>query len=351
MKAALLKEIENFEIVDIKKPVPKENEIVIKVKVCAICGTDIKVYHHGHRHIVFPRVTGHEVSGVIVEKGSNVKDLKEGDRVAVAPAIPCGRCWYCRKGYQTMCDNLKAIGYHYDGGFAEYMKVPENAVLNGCVNKIPDNLSFEEAAIAEPLACVINGQLLSRVGIGDTVVILGAGPIGCFHSEVAKINGAGKIILGDISSERLEMADFTGVELVDMSKTDIKKIVEEKTEGKMADRVIVAAGSGKAQEMAVELVAKRGSVNFFGGLPKENPYINLNSNSVHYKEFFITGTHGSTPLHNKIAIDILASKRINGEKYITHRFPLEKIKEGLGIVENRQGLKVVINMEEEDGKG
>ncbi len=346
MKAALLKEIENLEIIDIEKPIPGENEIVIKVKVCAICGTDIKVYHHGHKLIVFPRITGHEVSGIVAEKGKKVSEFKEGDRVSVAPAIPCGRCWYCRKGQQTMCDNLETIGYLYNGGFAEYMKVPENAVLNGCVNKLPENLSFEEAAIAEPLACVINGQILSMIEIGDTVVVIGAGPIGCFHSQLARINGAGKVILGDISSERLEMAEFTGAKLVDMSKENIKEIVKEETEGKMADRVIVAAGSKEAQETAVEIVAKRGSVNFFGGLPKEAPFINLNSNLVHYGEFFITGTHGSSPLHNKIAISLLSNKAIDGKNYITHKFPLEEIKQALKTAEDKKGLKVIIKMED-----
>ena len=342
MKGAILKDIEKLEIEDVKIPEPKENEILIKVKCCAICGTDIKVFHHGHKHIVFPRITGHEVSGVVFKIGKNVKGCKEGDRVAVAPAIPCGKCYYCRKGQQTMCDNLKAIGYHYDGGFAEYMLVPEDAVLNGCVNKIPDNLSFELASIAEPLACVINGQILSRIEVGDTVLILGAGPIGILHTLLAKINGAGKIILADISEERINEAEFTGAYLVDMSKKDIYEEVKNITNGHMADKVIVAVGSKNAQELSLKLVAKRGSINFFGGLPKESPFIQFDSNLLHYGEFFVVGTHGSTPLHNKIAIELLSSGRIKAEKLITHKFPLEKIKDGFEIVENKKGLKVLI---------
>ena len=342
MKGAILKDIEELEIKEVKVPEPKENEILIKVKSCAICGTDIKVFHHGHKHIVFPRITGHEVSGIVFKVGKNVKEYKEGDRVAVAPAIPCGKCYYCRKGQQTMCDNLKAIGYHYDGGFAEYMLVPENAVLNGCVNKIPDNLSFELASIAEPLACVINGQILSRIETGDIVLILGAGPIGILHALLAKINGAGKIILADISEERIKEAEFTGVYLIDMSKKDIYEEVKNITDGHMADRVIVAVGSKNAQEISLKLVAKRGSINFFGGLPKESPYIQFDSNLLHYGEFFVVGTHGSTPLHNKIAIELLSSGRINVERLITHKLPLERIKDGFEIVENKRGLKVII---------
>lgn len=342
MKGAILKEIEKLEIEDVEIPKVGENEILIKVKSCAICGTDIKVFHHGHKHIVFPRITGHEVSGIVVNVGKNVKEFKEGDRVAVAPAIPCGKCYYCRKGQQTMCDNLKAIGYHYDGGFAEYMLVPENAVLNGCVNKIPSNLSFEIASIAEPLACVINGQILSRIETGDTVLILGAGPIGILHALLAKINGAGKVILADISPERIKEAEFTGAILIDMSKSDIFEEVREITDGHMADRVIVAVGSRQAQEISLKLVAKRGSINFFGGLPKESPFIQFDSNLLHYGEFFVVGTHGSTPIHNKIALELLSSGRIEGEKLITHKLPLERIIEGYKIVENKRGLKVLI---------
>ncbi len=342
MKAAVLKKPEDLSVEDFNTPVPGDNEIVIKVHSCAICGTDVKVYHHGHKHIVFPRITGHEVSGTVSSVGGNVKEVKQGDRVAIAPAIPCGRCYYCRKGYQSMCDNLKAIGYHYNGGFAEYMLVPEDAVRNGCVNRIPDNVSYQEASIAEPLACVINGQSLSRVETGDTVLILGAGPIGCFHAEFARNTGAGKVILADISSERVKSACFTGAVLVDMSRSDLKKTVSELTGGRMADRVIVAVGAHQPQEQALELVAKRGSVNFFGGLPKEKPLINFNSNLLHYGEFFVTGTHGSNPAHNRIALDMISSGRINAKNYITDTFKLADIKKGLEKAEKREGLKIII---------
>jgi len=342
MKAAILKNIEELVIEDINIPEINKEEILIQVKACAICGTDIKVFHHGHKHIVFPRITGHEVSGVIVKVGKEVKEYKEGEKVAVAPAIPCGKCYYCRKGWQSMCDNLKAIGYHFDGGFAEYMVIPEDAIKNGCVNKIPENVSFEQSTLAEPLACVINGQILSDVKLGDVVLVLGAGPIGCFHAEVANLFGAKKVILSDISSDRLKMAQFTGAILIDMTKEDIKERVRDLTDGRMADKVIVAVGSSQAQEISLELVAKRGSVNFFGGLPKEKPFINFNSNLVHYGEFFVVGTHGSAPYHNKLALDIISTGKIKINNYITHRFPIEKIKEAFKVAEEKKGLKIVI---------
>lgn len=342
-KAAVLKDIEKLELEEREIPEPEKGELLIRVKSCAICGTDIKVYHHGHKHIVFPRVTGHEISGIVEKTGKDIKNYKEGDKVAVAPAIPCGECYYCRRGWQSMCDNLKAIGYHFDGGFAQYMIVPEVAVRNGCVNKIPEGVDFDSAALAEPLACVINGQQLSRVEMGDTVLILGAGPIGCLHAELARNIGAAKVILADVIQERLDMASFTGAITVNSKKTDLKSFVSEQTNGRMADRVIVAVGVPEAQEQSLELVAKRGSINFFGGLPKETPFARLNTNVLHYGESFITGTHGSTPIHNKMALDFIASGRIHIEKYISKKIKLEQIEQGLKEAEERKAIKIIVN--------
>ena len=345
MKAAVLKGIENLEMEDISRPNPSAQEILIKVKACSICGTDIRVYHHGHKHMRFPRITGHELSGEIVEIGKRVEGHKLGEKVAIAPAIPCGRCHYCRRGMQSMCVNLTAIGYHYDGGFAEFMVVPEDAVRNGCVNTIPSELSFEEAALAEPLACAINGQQLSQIGLGNTVVVVGAGPLGCIHLQLAKAKGASRTILVELSRERIDFAEkfaFADIVINPSSENAIQRIKEE-TEGRGADRIIVSCPSGKAQEESLSMVAPRGIINFFGGLPLDNPFIKFNSNLIHYGEFYVVGTHGSAPYHNELALSLISREKVRIKELVTHRLPLERLEEGLALAESKNGTKVLIN--------
>ena len=345
MKAAVLKGIENLEMEDISRPTPSPQEILIKVKACSICGTDIRVYHHGHKHMRFPRITGHELSGEIVEIGKRVEGHKLGEKVAIAPAIPCGRCHYCRRGMQSMCINLTAIGYHYDGGFAEFMVVPEDAVRNGCVNTIPSELSFEEAALAEPLACAINGQQLSQIDLGNTVVVVGAGPLGCIHLQLAKAKGASRTILVELSRERIDFAKkfaFPDIVINPSSENAIQRIKEE-TEGRGADRIIVSCPSGKAQEESLSMVAPRGIINFFGGLPLDNPFIKFNSNLIHYGEFYVVGTHGSAPYHNELALSLISQEKVRIKELITHRLPLERLEEGLALAESKKGMKVLIN--------
>lgn len=344
MKAAVFQEIGKIEITDIPMPECEPGGVVIKVGACAVCGTDVKVYHHGHKHIVPPRVTGHEMSGEIVEVGKDVKGYKVGDRVAVAPAVPCGECHYCLAGLQSMCDNLIAIGYSCDGGFAEYMAVPPAAVRNGCVNFIPEGVSFEEAALAEPLACTINGAELTHTGIGQTVVVVGAGPIGCLHIMLSKALGATKTILIDISEERLEMSKIAEADLtINSANTDPIRAVKDATDGRGAEVIITACSVGVVQEQALDMVAKRGYVNFFGGLPKDKPYIKFNSNLLHYGEFYCVGTHGSAPRHNKLALALLGAGKIKTSSLISHRLPISKLLEGIEITEKAQGLRVIIS--------
>lgn len=343
MKIAFLKDVGKLEIKDIAKLSCPDDSILIKVKACAICGTDLKVYKYGHRLIRFPRIPGHELAGIVVERGSEIKGYKEGDRVTVAPAVPCGECFYCRHGIQGMCDNLTAIGYHYDGGFAEYMVIPPLAIKNDCVNIIPDNLTFEEAALTEPLAAIINCQEISTVRLGDTVVIIGAGPLGCLHTEIAKTNGASKVIMIEVSSKRLEQSRISGADIFvnGAEEGSVERVLKE-TENRGADVIIIACSSGSAQEDALKMVCKRGHINFFGSLPKDKSIIRFDSNIVHYKECIISGTHGSTPQQNQLALSLLSKGKISIKKYITHHLPLDEILNGFGIVEKGEGMKVII---------
>jgi L-iditol 2-dehydrogenase len=343
MKAAVFYGPEDLRLEDVPDPVIAENQILIKTEACAVCGSDVRTFHFGASNITEPVVMGHEITGTIVEVGKSLGGFTVGQRVAVAPAVPCGECRYCQRGIQTMCDNLRSIGYQFDGGFAEYMAVPHSAVKAGCVNTIPDNLSFRDAAIAEPLACVINSQELLNVGMEDTVVVMGAGPVGCLQTSLAKIRGARKVVLVDIQEQRLELARSFGADvLINGSGEDVERRVLDETEGVGASVVIVAAPSAKAQEQSLALAAKRGRIDFFGGLPKSNPFVSLNANLIHYRELFVMGAYGSKPSHNRLALEILASGRINASSLIGMVVPLEEVKVGLGAIADGKVLKVVV---------
>jgi L-iditol 2-dehydrogenase len=343
MQAAILYAPNDLRIEERPAPAISPAEMRLEVAACAICGSDVRTFRFGAGNITEPVTMGHEIAGAIVEVGAWVTGFSAGQRVAIAPAVPCGECPYCRRGIQTMCDNLRSMGYQFHGGFAEYMVVPSSAIKAGCVNVIPDNLSFEEATLAEPLSCVINGQELLDVRDGDTVVILGAGPIGCMHADLAKIRGARKVILADIQPRRLELARGFGADvLIDSQNQGLRERVLEETEGTGASVVIVAAPSAAAQEQSLTLAAKRGRVSFFGGLPKSSPCISFNSNLVHYKDLFVMGAYGSAPRHNRMALELLAAGKIHTEKLIGLLVPLHGIKAGMEAVAEGRVLKVIV---------
>ncbi|HEY1178541.1 MAG TPA: alcohol dehydrogenase catalytic domain-containing protein, partial [Phytomonospora sp.] len=236
-------------------PAPGPGDVLIRVRACSTCGTDVKISRFGHHHIVPPRVMGHEIAGEITGLGDGVDGWTVGDRVQVIAAIPCGRCGECSRGRMSVCPNQESMGYHYDGGFAEYMVVPAKVLAVGGLHEIPAGLGFAEASVAEPLACVINGQNLARVGEGDDVVVMGSGPIGCLHVRLARARGAARVLLADINAERLEMAaalvepDAT----VHAGDTDPVEAVRKLTDGRGADVVVTAAASGAAQEQAIAM--------------------------------------------------------------------------------------------------
>ncbi|MFI6299114.1 zinc-dependent dehydrogenase [Nonomuraea sp. NPDC050790] len=309
-----------------------EGGLVIRVRNCSTCGTDAKIYKFGHHHIKPPRVMGHEIAGEVVGTG---------ERVQVIAAIPCGTCAECRRGRMTVCPNQESMGYHYDGGFAEYMAVPDKVVAVGGVNPIPDGVSFAEASVAEPLACVLNGQELARVSEGDDVVVMGAGPIGCLHVRLARARGAARVFLVDVNADRLAKAAAL-VHPDAVIDGDAVEQVLKLTGGRGADVVITAAASGAAQEQAVHMAARQGRISFFGGLPKDDPIIRLDSNLVHYRELTIVGANGSSPAHNARALDLIASGQVPVADLITHRLGLDDVLEAIALVSRGEAIKVTI---------
>jgi L-iditol 2-dehydrogenase len=343
VKVARLYAPEDLRIEDTPAPEARGGEIVIRVRSCSTCGTDAKIFHHGHHHISLPRVLGHEVAGEIVEVGTGADGFGVGDLVQVIAAIPCGECFFCRRGQETVCENLESIGYQYDGGFAEFMRVPRKVLDRDGLNRVPDHVPFEAASLTEPLACVLNGQEIAQVGTGDVVAVLGAGPIGCLHVRLARARGASSIILADVNERRLELSARAHPDIViDSAKEDAVDAVRKATEGRGADVVITATGAGAAQEQALEMAAARGRISLFGGLPRDNSVIRFDSNLVHYRELIVVGAYGSAPRHNRAALELISTGAVEVEDLITHRVPLDRVREAIDIVTSGEGLKVVV---------
>ena len=346
MKAAVYLGPEKLEIREVEKPSCKAGEALIKVKACAICGTDVRIYYHGQANVKPPHIIGHEIAGVVEQAGAGVKGVAEGDRVTVVTSVGCGKCRFCGKGYYNLCNETKALGYFWPGGFAEYVLIPEKSVSQNSIIKIPDGISFETASIIEPLSCCINGQEYLKIEKGDFVVVFGCGPIGIMHAELARAQGASKVAIIDVSEDKLELGrKFNGFVLVNSAKEDPVKKVLEMTRNEGADVIIVAAGSGKAQQQALEMAAKKARLSYFAGLPKESPTIEFNSNTLHYREISVYGAFASHGAQYRKAAELIEKGLIDASKMITHFYPLEKIEEAIRAVKSGKTLKAVIKIE------
>ncbi len=347
MKAAVLVGIEDLKMVDIDVPLCSPGDILMKVEACAICKTDVKMFHVGHRDLKLPRVLGHEVAGTIVEVGKEVEGkLEEGNRVQVAPGLPCGSCPFCFSGVPNMCDRMEILGFHRDGGFAEYMLVPENGVRNGCVNRIPPSLSFEEASLAEPLACCVNAQTLCRVRPGDSVAIIGAGPIGHLNALLARLLGASKVIVVEKSPQRIEFAERFNIadSIIDSRENDRVEAIREETNNSGVDVVIPACADPEVPDQGVKMLNKRGRIVFFSGLPHGYENICLDHNLIHYKEIQILGAYGCTSEQNKEAVRLLSTERLNVKYLITHRIGLDELTNGFEMVDTQHAMEVVVKI-------
>jgi L-iditol 2-dehydrogenase len=346
MKAAVVYGKDDLRLEQLPIPAAPPGSIRVRVVACGVCGTDRRIYRVGDHRAGYPVVIGHEIAGVVDAVAPGVRGVKEGDRVCVAPGHGCGKCRMCRTGHPNVCTRpFPSLGYKVNGGFAEYLAVPENIFRLGFVNPIPEALTFEQASMSEIVACCLNAQRNTPVREGDVVLVLGAGPAGVIHSQLARLNGARRVIVAQRSKERLALAAgrLSIDRTVAMSEEDLSEVVQAETGGEGADAIFVCAPSREAQELAFDLIGPRGRINFFGGLPRDDRIVRLDANALHYKEFTIGGASSSLPEDNREALRLLAERKIDPDLLITHCFALDDIRLAIETVEDRRCVKVTVN--------
>lgn len=343
MKAAVFKDIEN--IILEERPIPDcpADGLLLKVHACGICGSDVRNYHNGLKDGIKNQIPGHEIAGEIIAVGKDITQYKTGDRVALAPDISCGSCWFCKHGMINLCISHKMLGTHYPGGYAQYMAVPAEVLTNGFIEPIPENMPYEHAAFAETAAAVVACQKRINVSLGDRVLIIGDGPVGCLHAETAKARGASLVMMAGM--DRLTLAEKFGCGLLLDNREPIlvKEKVMEATNGLGADFVICAVPTVHVQQQALALCRKRGTVVIYGGVPKSKEISPLNSNLIHYNELTVTGSFSYPAAGLSDALEAIHHKHIHAEYYINKIVPLDKVKEGIETIEAGEALKVILS--------
>lgn len=342
MKAAVLRAVNDMACAEVPTPALAPGDMLIRVKAATICGTDIRILRGKKTAgIRYPSVLGHEFAGVIADAGGHAA-FRTGQSVTICPSFPCGHCVYCTSGAENLCRNLSAMGYEIDGAFAEFVRIPAAAVAAGHVFPLPEKTSFEMAALAEPLACVINGQ--ERVGVqkGDTVVILGAGPIGLLHVKLARHAGAKRIIVSQTSALRRAAALAAGADaVINPQEENVVEAVHRETGGVGADVAICAIGLPDLANDAVRLVHPRGRVNLFAGFTK-GVQAEIDVNAIHYGELTVTGAFGLTRAQFARALQLIGSRQIEVETLLTHRFCMTDVTQAMTTAEQGSAIKVAI---------
>lgn len=343
MKAAVLEGLEQLVVREVAEPEVDAGSVLVKVAACAVCGSDVRIFHHGNPRVTPPAIMGHESAGEVVAVGKDVRKFRVGDRVAMGGDVPCGECEFCEAGIGNNCRINYALGYQFPGSFAEYVLLNPLVVNHGPVHVVPDHVTLEEAALAEPVACCLNGLELCRVKLGDTMVVIGAGPLGLMLIELGRRLGATKAILVNRSRPRLEMARWIGADAyICSSEEDAVARVLKETDGLGADVIFTACPSPEAQADAIRMAKNRARVNYFGGLPKGQSIVPIDTNLLHYREIFVFGSHGAMPRHHRQAVNLIADGAIDAKRYISHRYPLDKVVEAFAAAEGRGGMRVVV---------
>jgi L-iditol 2-dehydrogenase len=333
---------------DVADPTPGPGEALIRIQACGVCPSDIRNYlgaRPGSGPQALPRTPGHEWAGVVVAVGEPAAaaahaggplpapSIRVGDRVVADWRYVCGRCYQCRRGVFNYCEHLQRA---VRGGFAEYGVAPLSQL-----RPVPDHVTFEEASFCEPLACVINGNTATPMALGDDVAIVGAGPIGLLHLQLARSRGA-RVIASDPLAARLEIARALGAhDVIDAAGTDPVAEVKALTDGRGADAVIVAVGAEGAIRQGLAMAAINGRVNLFAGTypPLELP---VDPNLIHYRQLVVTGSHDFTPHHFTTALKLIQYRIVNVAPLISHRFELDGVRDAFELAASRGGLKAMV---------
>ena len=335
----------NFEIKDL--PMSSKNcNVLLKTLSCAVCGYDVRVFKEGHKKVRPPIVLGHEICARTLGnlRLPNGQIIAEDRRVIVSPLIPCLKCHNCNAGHFNCCNKLNEIGSSVNGGFADYVNIPENNVLINGIVPIASNIHDDEASLIEPLSCCLNAYLNINNSVRDEyVIIIGDGPIGLIHLQISKLFGAKTIVVGKIPS-RLREAESIGADKILMNNDSDESIrsILDYTYEKGGKLIIVATSNPDAIDLALKVGGKNSLINLFAGIPK-NKFVNIDPNLLHYNQITLSGSFSSTPNLMKKAVDLVNNQKINLRRLVTHRFSLDEIEKAFSITEDYQGLRSVIN--------
>jgi len=344
MKFACLTAPKTIELRERPEPKAPPGGLVLQVEACGVCGSDLRRWQEGPPAGTTHLVQGHELAGTVIETSSAVKRFKVGDRLAVAPDIHCGSCWYCRRGKFNLCTDLRLLGITpgYDGGFSGQVVLGSEVLSNGIVHLMPEGLSFAEGGLAETLSSVLASHDQCGVSLGETVVVLGSGPIGCLHIVLARARGARVIVAEPNPVRRRIAAQFDPDAIIDVTAQDVIAEVKRLTDGLGADVAICANPVASTQTQAIEMTRRGGRIVLFGGLPKAAPMVSLNANLIHYGEKVVLGAFSYHPSYHEEALRNLARKTVHAEKFITHTRPLAAIGEAFQIAASGEALKVMV---------